>query len=1042
VELGISYHRRLIATAVTASLLAISTTTLAADESALRPPPRTIDDITKQLEHYKPDPGAAAKALAEANQLPPEGADDATLFSFYWKRASAAAKVGRVSQQINDLRKAVELGKGKITDDYARVLQELSGAESNGGNLLRAIEAAEAAIKAAPPNTKGLQLSIHQNLVAQYGNIGNFDGAANELREVEGLITVLKNGRNYIYFEADWNAKTERARGEVFKSQGRMVEAEGAYRKALRWMEASITQLRAGNIPPNSSPNSLNNSERFRENIERNIGQALVAQGKLVEGEIFIRQALRHSLERVGRGSTDTGLGLLQLSNVIAEENRYPESIRLAEEAIRSIQEAGAATESISLANARKSLAITLVAQQRYGDAIKAFEEMRHGLQQDPELAKRYASGDLDWVLAMLRTRNVDGAETMAKAMLEKSIKNFGEKALKTAEVRAFHAMTLADKGSHDAARKAFQESLPILIEQARTDEDAGTGSAKHLRRLNTLIERYIRLLAEVSRNNPALRQEAAAESFRLADIARGSSVQRALTASAARAAIADPQLADLARREQDAQQRINALTGLLTQLLSAPPDQQLPQIQARMKQDIDALKVERQQLKKDIAKRFPDYAELVEPQPATLANAQKLLRPGEALVSWYFGEEGGWVWAIPKDGESLFSDVGLNRTELAKSVTALRKSLDPGVATIDEIPAFDVVGAYALYAKVLQPVSAAWEKAHTLLAVPHAELGQLPLSLLPTEPTAAVAKTIIPFEAYRNVPWLARHIAVAQLPSVTALASLRKLPPGDATRHPFIGFGDPLFSADQARKAEQAVTGTQLATRGLPLKLRSAPHTDGVSSAELALLPRLPDTREEISEIAKVLKADMANDIYLQRRATVKTVMETPLNDRRVVMFATHGLVPGELDGLTQPALALTSPEVADPGGDGLLTMEKILTLKLNADWVVLSACNTASGDGAGSEAVSGLGRSFFYAGARALLVSNWPVETVAARNLMTDLFRRQTENTSLGKAEALRQSMMGLVDSPGNFDQKTKHVSFSYAHPLFWAPFIVVGD
>jgi CHAT domain-containing protein len=1028
-----------------ASLLAAAPWAGAVEDLTPRPPPRTIDDITKQLEHYKPDPGAAAKALEEANLQPPEGADDATLFSFYWKRASAAIKVGRVSQQINDLRKAVELGKGKTTDDYARVLQELSGAESNGGNLLRSIESAEAALKAVPANTKGLQLSIHQGLVAQYGNIGNFEGAAAELRDVEGLISVLRGGKNYMYFEADWNAKTERARGESFKAQGRMLEAEGAYRKALRWIESSISQVKAGGTFPNSGPNMLNNSERLRENIERNIGQSLVAQGKLVEGEIFIRQALRHSLERVGRGSTDTGLGLLQLANVIAEEDRYPEAIRLSEEAIRSIQEAGAAPESTTLANARKSLAITLVAQQRYGDAIKAFEEMRQGLQQDPELAKRYASGDLDWVLAMLRTRNVNGAETMARAMLEKSIRNFGEKGLKTAEIRAFHAMTLAGKGDHDTARKAFQESLPILIEQARTDEDAGTGSAKHLRRLNTLIESYIHLLSEMGRHNPALRQEAAAESFRLADIARGSSVQRALTASAARATIADPQLADLARREQDAQQRINALTGLLTQLLSAPPDQQLPQIQARMKQDIDTLKVERQQLKKDIAKRFPDYAELVEPQPATLTSAQKLLRPDEALVSWYFGEEGGWVWAIPKEGEAQFSEVGLDRKQLAQVVARLRRALDPGVATIDEIPDFDVTRAYELYSALLKPVEGVWGKAHTLLAVPHAELGQLPLALLPTEAMGAIPRTAVPFDGYRKVPWLARRVAVAQLPSVTALASLRKLPPGSADRRPFIGFGDPLFSVEQARKAQAAQTalaGSQLATRGVPLKLRNAPHTAGVSSAELALLPRLPDTQEEISEIAKVLNADPEQDIYLQTRATEKTVLSTPLNNRRVVMFATHGLVPGELDGLTQPALALTSPEVADPGGDGLLTMEEILTLKLNADWVVLSACNTASGEGAGSEAVSGLGRAFFYAGARALLVSNWPVETVAARSLMTDLFRRQSENKQLGKAEALRQSMTDLMDSPGSIDPKTKRVSFSYAHPLFWAPFIVVGD
>ncbi|GAB2181274.1 tetratricopeptide repeat protein [Denitratisoma sp. agr-D3] len=1025
-----------------AALVAAATTSHAADEPMPRVPPRTIDDITRQLAHYKPDPTLAAKSLAEADQPEPSGADNASLSQFYWKRGSAAAKIGRINQQIADLRKASELAKLAGADEYVRMLLELASAENSGGNLVRALTTAETALKTAPAGIKGLQLSIRQTLVMQYGLVGDFDAASVQLKEIEGLIGVLKNSRNYAFFEADWNAKTERARAESFKSQGRMIEAEGAYRKALRWVESFIAQLRGGATHPNLSPNALNNSERFRDGLERNIGQTLVAQGKLLEGEIFIRQALRHSLERVGRASIDTGQGLLQLANVIAEENRYPEAIRLAEEAIRSLQESGAAPESIAIANARKSLAITLVAQQRYADAVKAFEEMRRALEADPEVARRYGSGDLDWVLAMLRVRNISGAESMSKAMLDKYVRNFGEKGLKTAEARAFYAMALADKRDHDAARKAFRESLPILIEQARSDEDAGTGSAKHVRRLNTLIERYIRLLAEDARDNPALRREAAAESFRLADIARGSSVQRALTASAARATIADPQLADLARREQDAQQRSNALTNLLTQLLSSPPDQQLPQIQAKLKQDIDTLKSERQQLKKTISQRFPDYADLVEPQPATLAGAQRLLRPGEALVSWYFGEEGGWVWAISKDGEPQFFDVGLNRTELSKIVTKLRQALDPGVASIDEIPDFDLSKSYQLYAAILKPVESVWGKAQVLLAVPHAELGQLPLPLLPTESVAGVAKTMPPFEGYRQVPWLARRIAVAQLPSVTALASLRKLPPGDANRRPFIGFGDPLFSVDQARKAKVALASSQLATRGAPLKLRSAPHTSGVSSAELSLLPRLPDTQEEISEIAKVLKADPAQDIYLQARATEKTVLNTPLNNRRVVMFATHGLVPGELDGLTQPALALTSPEVADPGGDGLLTMEEILTLKLNADWVVLSACNTAAGEGAGSEAVSGLGRAFFYAGARALLVSNWPVETVAARGLMTDLFRRQSDNASLGKAEALRQAMLGLMDGPGSVDAKTKRVSFSYAHPLFWAPFIVVGD
>ena len=130
------------------------------------------------------------------------------------------------------------------------------------------------------------------------------------------------------------------------------------------------------------------------------------------------------------------------------------------------------------------------------------------------------------------------------------------------------------------------------------------------------------------------------------------------------------------------------------------------------------------------------------------------------------------------------------------------------------------------------------------------------------------------------------------------------------------------------------------------------------------------------------------------------------------------------------------------DPDNDGLLTMGEILGLKLDADWVVLSACNTGSGEGAGAEAVSGLGRAFFYAGTRALLVSNWPVETTSAVALTSELFKRWAANDNLSRAEALRQSMHALIEGPGFVDAETGKTIFSYAHPIFWAPFSLVGD
>jgi CHAT domain-containing protein len=275
--------------------------------------------------------------------------------------------------------------------------------------------------------------------------------------------------------------------------------------------------------------------------------------------------------------------------------------------------------------------------------------------------------------------------------------------------------------------------------------------------------------------------------------------------------------------------------------------------------------------------------------------------------------------------------------------------------------------------------------------------------------------------------------------------------PPG---RKEFAGFGDPLFSNTMALAANDA-TKTRRRLRNLAIDSVAStpvalvadapvalPTVTVANSAGLAQLSRLPDTAEEISSIAKALNADAANDVFLGKAASEKNAKSGQLDNRRVVMFATHGLVPGDLNGLTQPALALSAPEVTgNSGEDGLLTMEEVLGLKLNADWVVLSACNTASGEGAGSEAVSGLGKAFFFAGTRSVLVSNWPVETVSAKLLTTKLFDYQAANPATTRAQALRATMLDLMDKavpPDTLGSQT----YTYAHPMFWAPFSLVGD
>jgi CHAT domain-containing protein len=191
--------------------------------------------------------------------------------------------------------------------------------------------------------------------------------------------------------------------------------------------------------------------------------------------------------------------------------------------------------------------------------------------------------------------------------------------------------------------------------------------------------------------------------------------------------------------------------------------------------------------------------------------------------------------------------------------------------------------------------------------------------------------------------------------------------------------------------------------------------------------LPPLPNTADELRTIAKVLGA-AADAVNLREAASERRVKAAPLREYHVIHFATHGLVAGDLSGLNEPALVLTPPEVATEVDDGLLTASEIAALELDADWVVLSACNTAAGTSEGADALSGLARAFFYAGARALLVSHWSVFSTAATQLTTKTFATLAAEPRLGRAEAFRRSMLALIEEGQG--------------PSYWAPFVIVGE
>ena len=393
-------------------------------------------------------------------------------------------------------------------------------------------------------------------------------------------------------------------------------------------------------------------------------------------------------------------------------------------------------------------------------------------------------------------------------------------------------------------------------------------------------------------------------------------------------------------------------------------------------------------------------------------------------------------MFVISEKDQKVYT-TDLSEEQLSEMTALLRKGLDAGVRRVSDLPAYDVGVAHALYKKLLGPAEEMLSGISNLFVVPTGSLESLPLNVLvaslPEGGVGSLAANDNRLSGtrgiemggtqkqqqgsldYGRVEWLSKRFAMTTLPSVSSLRSLRKYGKKGRAEDPFIGFGDPVLSGDQGQSK-----GLEMASlyRGV------IADVDAVRK-----LSSLPDTAKELRDIASYLGAG-EESIYLGARATETRVKETALDRSRVVAFSTHGLVSGEVKGLSEPALVLTPPKKGSNLDDGLLTASEITDLKLNADWVILSACNTASGGKPGAEGLSGLARSFFYAGAKSLLVSHWPVESRAATQLTTKMFEALRSDPTIGRSEALRRSMMSLASND------------NYSHPALWAPFVVVGE
>lgn len=879
------------------------------------------------------------------------------------------------------------------------------------------------------PNYRGDKISeseLHAEVALALAATGDF-------RSAEAALTHSRSGfRSRGHDRADWrHFRQERAAAMIALARGQPLVAEAHYRRALTALDVAEPS-----VHPGLSSYQMRTDLRHITHAE--LAQVLRHQGRLTEAELLVRGALSERADYAMRYSRVSAYVMVRFADVLFQSGRYDEAIAAARMALALYEKVCAPESSLFRAEARNIIGRTRVTRHEWPAALKEYETIGHELSKRPQIFARRFANSLSWSIALLEL----GHANVAKRKLERGIQMLSERGgvdnYDLQEYRVALSLARHDLGDPDFSFAGLRSALDKLISLASSANDTESSFVARDHRLAILIDRSIQLLATSG-------SDTAQYTFELAQAASARSVQRAFVANLLRAAVDDPQIGGLIRRKQDLGKRLTATRVSLSNLFFQQDNPYQLEALKTLRARIRELARAHNALDTDVRQRFPAYYERINPRPVPIDRVQALLNREEALLMVFTGAKNTYVWSVLPSGAARFHAAPVGRVELVQQIAELRAALDPEVEYIDEIPDFDGDLAHHLYQTVFAPVSQGWAHVKHLIVVADGPLGSLPMAVLPTRPFEIEVNDGLLFASYRNVSWLGRRHAFTRLPTVGTLAALRSQPHQPVPRTTFAGFGDPFFNLQQAAGSHN---GSIDLTRGIDedsLQIRgfwnTSPQTRNAESAELSSLPRLPDTAVELRAMAMALGADPSADVFLGERASESRVKRMDLSNRSVVAFATHGLAPGDLNGLVQPALGLSSPEVVGDNEDGLLTMGEIMSLELSAEWVVLSGCNTAAGYGDGTEAVSGLGRAFIYAGARAVLVSNWPVETSSARELTSTVFALQMNDSSLTRAQALQRSMLEMIDHYGLKDGAGKML-FSYAHPIFWAPFSLVGD
>ncbi|MEM7422952.1 MAG: CHAT domain-containing protein, partial [Pseudomonadota bacterium] len=407
------------------------------------------------------------------------------------------------------------------------------------------------------------------------------------------------------------------------------------------------------------------------------------------------------------------------------------------------------------------------------------------------------------------------------------------------------------------------------------------------------------------------------------------------------------------------------------------------------------------------------------------LEQAQSLLRDGEVVAIIQLGEEKGLV-AVMTNGSFDAYDIVLNNQSAEEAVRALRAPIDG-----EFLIKVDLEESYGMFDTLFGPVKNRVRDAEHLVIVPSGPLLSLPFNILTVEEYEDEIEIVDQaYFDYSKVKWLGAQTGITTGVSISSFFLGRRVDTGSRGSKPFLGFGD----------FKEFGSNTEVVDR--ILSQRELPESCGSDVQQLGVLGELAGTRDELVKVQSVLGVE-DDDVVLGDKFTDSYVKSAELDDYRVLHFATHGVLGISPDCLPEPGL-ITS--IADDG-DSLLEASEIVNLNLDADLVVMSACDTGAGAGqaaesqigfrgvggsyaAGGESLNGLARGFFFAGARNVLSTHWSVDDIATQTLMVSFYEQVAKDADVSIADAMRKSQTALVDGA------------ELSHPFFWAPFAIIGD